>query len=189
MDDIADDDDAQREYDETPELQELLTRASASPTVRLTPPVPDDDWDPDEETQAVLADPRAMAAIREAEDPNAEYTTLEEVEAIVQGEESAPGSLTDPITISGCRPASMHEFTRPPRIDARQTEGAPKVADTTRLGDRLGLKITSLVGTMICAAVFAVIALVSLPTTLEDRQHRRHRAVGTDTTADVQGLR
>jgi hypothetical protein len=51
---------------------------------RRRPSWSDDDWDPDEETQAILADSRAMAAIREAEDPNAEYVTLEVVEAIVE---------------------------------------------------------------------------------------------------------
>jgi antitoxin YefM len=36
-----------------------------------------------EETIAVLSDPRAMAAVREAEDPNAEWFSLKEVEDIV----------------------------------------------------------------------------------------------------------
>jgi hypothetical protein len=52
---------------------------------------PADDWDPDEETQAILADSRAMAAIREAEDPNAEYVTLEVVEAIFEARKAREG--------------------------------------------------------------------------------------------------
>jgi hypothetical protein len=66
----------------------------------------------------------------------------------------------------------MNEFTQHPRTEARQTQGAPKVAGTSRRGDRLGLRITGLVGTMVYAAVFAVIALVSLPTALETANGR-----------------
>ena len=57
-----------------------------------------------------------------------------------------------------------------PRIAARKEQGPPKVADqmpkggpVTRFNTALALKITGGVGTMWCAYVFGVIALISLP--------------------------
>lgn len=61
-----------------------------------------------------------------------------------------------------------------PRIERRQAEPAPQVADqlprgggpVTRFNTFLALKITSVVGTMWSAYAFAALALVSLPAAL-----------------------
>jgi hypothetical protein len=71
--------------------------------------------------------------------------------------------------------ANVFEPVRHPRLDERQAEGPAKVADMrpldhpkfwVRFNARVGLLITLGVGTMWCAYVFAVIALLSLPSTL-----------------------
>ena len=55
-----------------------------------------------------------------------------------------------------------------PHIGRRKLKGAPKHADSAvSLGDRLGLRITAIVGTMACAVVFAVLAIVSLPSAIQ----------------------
>lgn len=51
-----------------------------------------EDFESWEETQAVRSDPRSMAAIREAEDPHASWTDLEEVEALVAARPDAASS-------------------------------------------------------------------------------------------------
>jgi hypothetical protein len=65
-----------------------------------------------------------------------------------------------------------------PRIAARRQAGPPKVADvirppetarwTTRFNAALAVKITKGVGTMACAYVFTIIALIGLPQALKD---------------------
>jgi hypothetical protein len=61
-----------------------------------------------------------------------------------------------------------------PHIERRRAEPPPRVADelprrtaVERFNTYLALKITSAVGTMWCAYVFALIALVSLPNALD----------------------
>jgi hypothetical protein len=61
-----------------------------------------------------------------------------------------------------------------PHIERRRAEPPPRVADELPRGNALdrfntflALKITSAVGTMWCAYVFALIALVSLPSALD----------------------
>ena len=57
----------------------------------------------------------------------------------------------------------MHHMPHP-HIAARKTQGAPTVAkEHTGFNGWLALKITNSVGTMWCAYVFAIIALISLP--------------------------
>jgi hypothetical protein len=60
-----------------------------------------------------------------------------------------------------------------PRIEERKTMPPPKVHDQVKtdgffqkLNAKVGLRITVIVGTMWCAYAFAVIALLSLPSTL-----------------------
>ncbi|MDP9101752.1 MAG: hypothetical protein M3N21_06345 [Actinomycetota bacterium] len=55
-----------------------------------------------------------------------------------------------------------------PHIAARKTAGPPKTADAVPGGfnNWLAVKITSGVGTMWCAYLFALIALISLPSVL-----------------------
>ncbi len=51
-----------------------------------------------------------------------------------------------------------------PRIAARQRSGPPKTTDApVGLNGRIGLALTTIVGTMWCAYAFACLALVALP--------------------------
>ncbi|MGE5286108.1 MAG: hypothetical protein ACM3ML_02680 [Micromonosporaceae bacterium] len=68
---------------------------------------------------------------------------------------------------------SLYEYVPHPHIERRKVAGPVKVADQhptgnvfSRFNTRLGLKITTLVGTMVCAYVFSVIALISLPSAI-----------------------
>ncbi len=68
---------------------------------------------------------------------------------------------------------SIYEYVPHPHIEARRMSGPVKVrdqhpTDTTfaRFNTWLGLKITLLVGTMVCAYVFSLIALISLPSAI-----------------------
>ena len=65
---------------------------------------------------------------------------------------------------------AQYEHTPHPRTVARLSGQAPPPAtvDQGRVGlnGRIGLVITSAVGTMVCAYVFAVIALISLPSAI-----------------------
>ena len=70
--------------------------------------------------------------------------------------------------------ATVFEYTPHPHIEQRKAVGPPKVAAAIaqvhgpgpigRLNAKVGLKITLIVGTMWCAYLFTVIALVSAPT-------------------------
>ena len=52
-------------------------------------------------------------------------------------------------------------------IEARKSEGPVKLRDeATRFNAKLGLAITVAVGTMWCAYIFAIIALISLPSAI-----------------------
>jgi hypothetical protein len=69
---------------------------------------------------------------------------------------------------------SLYRHVLHPHIHARAAQGPVKVADQhpqatplQRFNKTLGLKITALVGTMICAYTFFVLALVSLPGALK----------------------
>ena len=69
--------------------------------------------------------------------------------------------------------ASIFRYTPHPHIERREAAGPPKVAGSVavvhgtgplgRLNAKVGLKITVVVGTMWCAYVFTVLALVSAP--------------------------
>jgi hypothetical protein len=68
---------------------------------------------------------------------------------------------------------SLYEYVPHPHIERRKAAGPVKVrdqrpADTpfARFNSWLSLKITLLVGTMVCAYVFALIALISLPSAI-----------------------
>ena len=67
-------------------------------------------------------------------------------------------------------------YERPHRIEEREAAGPPKVADTAakhhtdtvigRINAKVGLRITLVVGTMWCAYLFGVIALIALPSAI-----------------------
>ncbi len=69
---------------------------------------------------------------------------------------------------------TVYEHEPHPRIEERQRTGPPKVADQrlrgrgpiARLNARFGLFVTLAVGTMWCAYLFTLLALVSLPAAL-----------------------
>lgn len=70
--------------------------------------------------------------------------------------------------------SSLFTHVPHPRISERKAEGPPKVRDQlprdgtlTRANSWLAVKITDGVGTMWCAYIFAVIALISLPDALK----------------------
>ena len=51
-----------------------------------------------------------------------------------------------------------------PRVAARKLSGPPKTTDVpVGLNDRIGLALTTVIGTMWCAYAFACLALVALP--------------------------
>jgi hypothetical protein len=69
---------------------------------------------------------------------------------------------------------TVYEHVPHPRIDERKAAGPTKVADqrqrgkgpVARLNARFGLFVTLVVGTMWCAYLFTLLALVSLPAAL-----------------------
>ena len=69
---------------------------------------------------------------------------------------------------------SLFEYVPHPRIRQRHEQGPVKVADQFarissfgRFNTWLALKVTAIVGTMICAYLFGALALVSLPSALK----------------------
>jgi hypothetical protein len=67
---------------------------------------------------------------------------------------------------------SLYEYAPHPQMASR--EGPVKVADLhptgspfARFNTRFGLAITTLVGTMVCAYIFTLIALISLPSAIK----------------------
>jgi hypothetical protein len=67
---------------------------------------------------------------------------------------------------------SLYEYSSHPHAASRK--GPVKVADQrptgnpfARFNTRLGLAITTLVGTMVCAYIFTIIALISLPSAIQ----------------------
>ena len=71
---------------------------------------------------------------------------------------------------------TLYQEIQHPHLDARRLAGPVKVIDQyaalsrgrfSRLDTWLAVKITAIVGTMICAYLFTVIALVSLPSALK----------------------
>ena len=70
--------------------------------------------------------------------------------------------------------SEIFDYTPHPHIEGRKLEGPPKVAAAraklhgtsavARFNARVGLKITVIVGTMWCAYLFTLLALVSAPT-------------------------
>ncbi len=68
---------------------------------------------------------------------------------------------------------SLYEYVPHPHIEHRKMAGPVRIRDQrpvgtpfARFNSWLGLKITLLVGTMVCAYVFALIALISLPSAI-----------------------
>jgi len=70
--------------------------------------------------------------------------------------------------------STLFDYIPHPHIERRKAEGPPKVATAAaelhgagvlgRLNAKIGLKITLIVGTMWCAYLFTMLALVSAPT-------------------------
>src|SRR5712691_9839719 len=74
---------------------------------------------------------------------------------------------------------SLYTEVRHPQIEARLLRGPVKVVDQyaelskgrfSRLDTWLAVKITAVVGTMICAYLFTILALISLPSALRTGQ-------------------
>ena len=74
---------------------------------------------------------------------------------------------------------SLYMEVRHPRIEERRLSGPVKVIDQyaalskgrfSRLDTWLAVKITAVVGTMICAYLFTILALISLPSALKTGQ-------------------
>lgn len=73
--------------------------------------------------------------------------------------------------------STLFEYIPHPHLEHRKAAGPPKVADAAakvhgdtpwgRFNAKVGLKITLLVGTMLCGYIFALIALISLPSALK----------------------
>ena len=73
--------------------------------------------------------------------------------------------------------STIFDYTPHPHVEDRKTSGPPKVAAAVaqvhgpgligRLNAKVGLRITVIVGTMWCAYLFTVLALVSLPSALK----------------------
>jgi hypothetical protein len=69
--------------------------------------------------------------------------------------------------------SGIFEYVQHPHVERRKAAGPPKVADArttlhgtgrmARLNAKVGLRITLVVGTMWCAYLFTVLALVSAP--------------------------
>ena len=86
----------------------------------------------------------------------------------------APGcGLCVVLTASVCRMADNQLFTHTPHPHTERVLAGishpPAKVDDGRVGinGRIGLRITAIVGTMVCAYVFAVIALISLPAAIQ----------------------
>jgi hypothetical protein len=69
---------------------------------------------------------------------------------------------------------SIYNYVPHPRHEQRKTEGPVKSVDVIqknnkfqRFNARLGLRITTIVGTMICAYVFILLAVYGLPTAIK----------------------
>jgi hypothetical protein len=71
---------------------------------------------------------------------------------------------------------SLYRFVRHPHIDERALRGPVKVIDQYavlsrgrfgRLDTWLAVKITAIVGTMVCAYLFTILAVISLPSALK----------------------
>jgi len=69
---------------------------------------------------------------------------------------------------------SLYHHTPHPRIARREQEGPVKVADQhprgtafSRLNTWVAVRLTAIVGTMICAYLFMILALISLPSALK----------------------
>jgi hypothetical protein len=70
--------------------------------------------------------------------------------------------------------STLFDYAPHPRVEQRKAAGPPKVASAVaavhgpgligRLNSKIGLRITLIVGTMWCAYLFALLALVSAPT-------------------------
>lgn len=54
-----------------------------------------------------------------------------------------------------------------PHVEERKAAGPPTTAQAAGFGARIGLGITAAVGTMTCAALFALLAAISLPAALK----------------------
>src|SRR5216684_3426728 len=70
--------------------------------------------------------------------------------------------------------SSIFEYVPHPHIERRHKQGPVKVADQYRekasfgrINTWLALKVTAIVGTMICAYLFTLLALISLPSALK----------------------
>ncbi len=73
---------------------------------------------------------------------------------------------------------TLFQYVPHPHIEARNASGPPKVAAAVaqvhgsgvlgRLNAKIGLRITIIVGTMWAAYIFAILAFVSLPTTIKE---------------------
>ena len=73
---------------------------------------------------------------------------------------------------------TLFQYVPHPHIEARKASGPPKVAAAVaqvhgssafgRLNAKIGLRITVIVGTMWAAYIFAIVAFVSLPTTIKE---------------------
>jgi hypothetical protein len=73
---------------------------------------------------------------------------------------------------------TIFKYNEHPHIEARKVSGPPKVAAAIaqvhgsgafgRLNAKVGLRITIIVGTMWSAYLFAIIAFISLPTTIKE---------------------
>ena len=82
---------------------------------------------------------------------------------------------TSSVSSPGSPPAALFEHVPHPRIAARKATGPAKTADQRvkgkgplgRLNARFGVRITVAVGTMWCAYLFTLLALVSLPSALQ----------------------
>jgi hypothetical protein len=65
--------------------------------------------------------------------------------------------------------AITFEHVPHPHIAARKKSGPPKTADEhVGVNGRIALSLTTVVGTMWCAYAFAVLALIALPSALQD---------------------
>jgi hypothetical protein len=71
---------------------------------------------------------------------------------------------------------TLYEYVRHPHIARRSGQGPVKVADQhrrdtgfSRFNTWLAVKVTAIVGTMVCAYIFTVLALISFPAALSTR--------------------
>jgi hypothetical protein len=80
---------------------------------------------------------------------------------------------------------SLYAHVPHPRIERRREEGPVKIADqlptqtrAQRINSALAIRITGMVGSMWCAYVFSLLALVSLPAVLSGFNAFRHTFPG-----------